>query len=152
MLEESMRHQDEKLLTDEFVSIEGAARLLGVQTHTVERRVRERSILTLRGFANTEPRIPVWTLSIRRRDMKALLAEVGDSHWHLYGFLREGIGGLSALTPEVMLVPLNRLGRVPRAYRQDLAERLTARGETLITTIVGVLRDQVQHTDGSGFG
>ena len=152
LLEKSMRGQDAHLLTDEFVSIDGAAQLLQVQARTVRRRLRERSLLTLRGFANTEPRIPTWTLSIRPRDMKALLAEVGDSHWSLYQFLKEPIGGLSGLTPYQMLVPLDQLHRVPRAYREDLVEALGGDSRALVTKVVGALRDQMQHTDGSGFG
>ena len=152
LLEKSMRSQDAHLLTDEFVSVDGAAQLLRVQVRTVQRRVRERSLLTLRGFANKEARIPVWTLSFRPRDMKALLAEVGDSHWSLYQFLKEPIGGLSALSPYQMLVPLDQLRRVPRAYREDLVEALGGGSQALLAKIVGVLRDQMQHTDGSGFG
>ena len=139
-------------MSDEFVSMAVAAQFLGVQTRTIQRRVRERSVLTLRGFENTEPRIPAWTLAFRPRDMKALLAEVGDSHWSLYQFLKEPIGGLSGLTPYQMLVPLDQLRRVPRAYREDLVEALGGDSKTLFAKIVGVLRDQMQHNDGSGFG
>lgn len=152
LLEKSIRNQDAKLLTDEFVSIDEAAQLLRVHVRTVQRRVRERSLLTLRSFSTKEIRIPAWTLGFRPRDTRALLAEVGHEHWHLYLFLREPIGGLSGLTPEQMLVPLDQLRRVPRAYREDLVERLGGRSEALVAMIVDVLRDQMQGTDGSGFG
>lgn len=151
LLEKSMRHQDEKLLTGEFLSVEEAAMALKVLPRTVERRLRNQTLLALRGHAVREPRIPAWALSFRPEVTKAL-QEVGCGDWYLYGFLQESVGGLGGLTPAQMFCQPKLLRRVPRAIREDVAERLAASGQTFISVVVKLLTERRDHTDGSGFG
>lgn len=151
LLKKSMRGQDEKLLTNEFVSISEAAQLLKVQPRTVQRRVRECSLLALRGFAVKEYRIPAWTLSFKPGDTAALMAVVGDSHWHLYQFLQAPMG-FGVLTPAHLLVDPALLSRWQREAREDLVQNPYVRDRGLISVIIGVLEDQLPPKGSCGFG